>query len=430
MIKNFLRRAITVLFAACLTGFFFTACENSEEVGLDLTSPGERFHYVIDSTSVLSAATLRQDSLTSEKRTSSLLGSMNDPIFGRTTAHLLTQLRLSSNDVDFGTTPVIDSVVLLMKYQTWYGDTTTTQKVRVYELQKDLYFDSTYYSNFDMTGFYDPAMPIADFSYLPTPERDSVLIRLSDDFGQKLITTDTAYLTNNTEWLKYFRGLYLEAQATDQAGSIISYNFTGGKSRMTLYYHNEANDSLKYEIVINSNSTWINRFEHDYTGVQAGTIINDSLYSHPEAYLHGAAGSRAHIRIQFPDTVLAQINSGIAVNKAELIIRPASDPTIDRFERPKTLRVFNARPDGTNEFIDDLTLGEAYYGGIYDDKTQTYRFNIGRHMQNLLYPDSTRRKANTGLFLVLADERTSAARMVIDNSPGAIQLILTYTPLR
>jgi hypothetical protein len=430
MINSFLRKAALAFLTGGLTLFVWSGCNNSEEVGLNLTTPGERFHYVIDSSALVEVATLRQDSLTSEKRTSSLLGCMNDPVFGRTYAHLLTQLRLSSNEVEFGAGAILDSAMLLMKYQNWYGDTTTIQNIKVYEMLQDIYVDTTYYSNKDISGFYDPSNPVANFSYRPTPDRDSVLIRMDDAFGQRLLNTDTAYLSNNTEWLKYFRGLYLEAQTTEQDGSIISYNFSGGKSRLTLYYHNDSSDSLKYEIVINSNCTWMNLFSHDYSRSTIQAQINDSVYSHPLAFLQGSSGLRGHVKISFPDTVMAKLESGIAINKAELILKVAEDPNLARFERPKTLRVFNAKADGTNEFIDDLTLGEAYYGGIYDEETGTYRFNIGRHIQNLLHPDPSQRKDNTGLFLVLSEERTSAARLILDNKPGSVQLILTYTPLQ
>ena len=430
MIKKILLKAVFGLLSGGLFLFMAVACDNSEEVGLNLTSINERFRYRIDSSAVVTATTLRQDSLTTEKRTASLLGCMNDPVFGRSTAHLLTQLRLSSNDVDFGVAPVLDSAVLMLKYQSWYGDTTTQQDVRIYELSKDLYYDSTYYSNMDLSGFYDPASPIATFSYQPLPSQDSVLIRLSDDFGQKILEVDTSYLTDNTTWLTFFRGLYLEAQPVEQGGSIISYNFSGGSSRLTLYYHNSENDSLSYEVIINTNCTWINLFNHDYSLSSIEPLINDSLYEHPEVYLQCMAGTRAHIKITLPDSILSLVNSGVAINKAELVFSLAEDPTSSAFAIPSSLRVFNARTDLTNEYIEDLGLGDDYYGGTMDSVSGTYRFNIGRHIQTVIHPDTTQRIDNNGLLLVLSDERISAGRLMLKNGPEAMKLIITYTPIK
>ena len=144
MINTFLRKAGIRLLSGSLLFLSFTSCKNSDEIGLNLTPPGDKFKYHVDSTTVVTAGTCRQDSLTTEKRASSLLGCMNDPDFGQSTASLLAQLRLSSNDVDFGINPQIDSARLLMKYQGYYGDTTQLQSIRIYELTQDLFFDSTY----------------------------------------------------------------------------------------------------------------------------------------------------------------------------------------------------------------------------------------------------------------------------------------------
>ncbi len=57
------------------------SCDSSDKIGLEITPPGERFAYHTDSTSVIMVSTLKQDSLTSEKRERSLLGSINDPVW-------------------------------------------------------------------------------------------------------------------------------------------------------------------------------------------------------------------------------------------------------------------------------------------------------------------------------------------------------------
>ncbi|MFA6126665.1 MAG: DUF4270 domain-containing protein [Bacteroidales bacterium] len=432
MINNLLRKTGLVLLSGGLMLSSFNSCTNSDEIGLNLTPPGDRFHYVVDSTTVLTASTLRQDSVTTEKRTSSLLGCMNDPIFGRSTAHLLTQLRLSSNEVDFGVNPTIDSALLILKYQGYYGDTTAMQSMRIYELTKDLYFDSTYYSNLKMDGFYNPAVTVGDLSYYPTPDKDSLQIRLTDDFGNKLIRTDTANLSNPTTWLAFFKGLYFESQPVQQGGSIVYFDFTGGKSRLLLYYHNDVNDSLKYEVLINSSASWVNLFTHDYSSAPISSQINDSIDIHPEVYLQSMAGLRSFVKLQIPQAILDKVSDGITINKAELILTLPADPTETVFHKPTTIRVFKAGANGKNEFLDDLLLGEAYYGGTFNNKTSTYRFNIGRHIQNILHPDPAQRIENTGLFLVITDERTSANRLILKNGNvgGGMKLVITYTPLR
>jgi hypothetical protein len=428
MVSILLRKTGFALLSGGLMLLGVASCTNSDEIGLNLTPPGERFKYVVDSTTVITAATLRQDSLTSEKREICLLGSMNDPVMGQTTASLMTQLRLSSNDVDFGVNAVIDSAMLLMKYAGYSGDTSGIQKVRIYELTKDLYYDSTYFSNQKVEGWYNPDAPIADFSYRPTPEKDSVMIRLSDDFGNKLIHADTAYLSNNPAWLAWFKGLYLQAENVDQGGSVVYYDFKNGKSRLVLYYHNDAADSLQYEVVINSNCSWVNLFNHNYSTASMQGQINDSVFNHSSTFLQSMAGLRAKLKLDLPQALLDEVKTGVTINKAELIITVPDDPTAVKFPRPTSLRIYNVGEGDKNEFIDDLLLGESYYGGTFNALTSTYRFNIGLHLQNLLHPDSTMRVKNNGLFLVLTNERTSGNRLVLKNS--GMRLVVTYTPLQ
>lgn len=432
MINTFLRKTGTVLLSGSLIFLSFTSCTNSDEIGLNLTPPGDKFKYHVDSATVITASTLRQDSITSEKRTSSLLGCMNDPIFGRSTANLLTQLLLSSYEVDFGVNPQIDSAMLLLKYQGYYGDTTQLQSMRIYELTQNLYFDSTYYSNLNMTGFYNPAVTVGDFSYYPKPGQDSLMIRLSDELGNKLISTDTSNLSNNTTWLAFFKGLYFESQPVEQGGSIVYFDFTGGQSRLLLYYHNDADDSLKYEVVINSSSSWVNLFSHNYSGLPIANVINDSIGDNEKVYMQSMAGLRSHLKLELSDSIMSKINSGITINKAELIITIPDDPTVNSFGRPTSLSVYNATADGKNQYIEDLALGAAYYGGTFNSGTSTYRFNIGRHLQNILHPNSTQRIANNGMFLVITDERTSGSRLILKNGTvnGGMKLIITYTPVQ
>lgn len=432
MINTFLRKTGTVLLSGSLIFLSFTSCTNSDEIGLNLTPPGDKFKYHVDSATVITASTLRQDSITSEKRTSSLLGCMNDPIFGRSTANLLTQLLLSSYEVDFGVNPQIDSAMLLLKYQGYYGDTTQLQSMRIYELTQNLYFDSTYYSNLNMTGFYNPAVTVGDFSYYPKPGQDSLMIRLSDELGNKLISTDTSNLFNNTTWLAFFKGLYFESQPVEQGGSIVYFDFTGGQSRLLLYYHNDADDSLKYEVVINSSSSWVNLFSHNYSGLPIANVINDSIGDNEKVYMQSMAGLRSHLKLELSDSIMSKINSGITINKAELIITIPDDPTVNSFGRPTSLSVYNATADGKNQYIEDLALGAAYYGGTFNSGTSTYRFNIGRHLQNILHPNSTQRIANNGMFLVITDERTSGSRLILKNGTvnGGMKLIITYTPVQ
>ena len=423
------RHTTGVLVAAVV---FLGGCKNNEEVGLEITPPGERFTYTVDRAAVVRTTTFRQDSLTSERRSNVLLGTMNDPVFGLSKASFMTQLRLSTNDVNFGSEIVLDSVRLLIKYKSAYGDTTSLQKIRIYELQESLYYDSTYYSNIDPAFYIKDGNPVAEFEYYPTPGADSLFIPVHEDLGYKILRADSVHLADNPAFLKYFKGLFLTAEPTDGTGAITYFNLQGGKSRMILYYRNSAADSLSYELVVNNNCTWVNLFDHDYSGSPIGGVINDSASDHERFYLQAMSGLRGYLNIAFGDSILMAAEKGVSVNKAELVIPvdPGADNTA--YPRPVALRLFGAKEDGTNSFIDDIFLGDDYYGGYYNVTRKAYIFNIARHVQNLLHPVEADRIENKGLFLTINDDRISAGRVILQNGAGdqGIGLTITYTIIR
>ena len=75
-----------------------------------------------------------------------LLGSMNDPVFGLTQAGFYTQFRFTSAGQNFGSAPILDSVVLQLSLASIYGDTTTLQTVHVYQLTDSITSSDPYYS--------------------------------------------------------------------------------------------------------------------------------------------------------------------------------------------------------------------------------------------------------------------------------------------
>lgn len=414
-----------------LLGMLVTAwsCDDSDELGLELTPPGERFAYHKDTSATVRMTTLLQDSLTTERRNPVLLGSAYDDVFGYQQAGFVTQLRLPSSNVEFGEGLQLDSAVLLLKYAGYYGDTTTQQHLKVYELLDDLVFDSTYYSNQDLSGYFDDMNPIAEKSFYPNPTGDSLAFRVDDEIGRKILEADTSHLADNNTFLEFFKGLYLATDPVSSGGAISYFNLAGGKSRLSLYYSNAEEDSLSYEVLINDDCAWINVFSHNYDQALVEPYINDSVYTNELVFIQGTAGLRAGMSLEFSDSLLQMAEKGIAINKAELILPIASEYVTDIRTKPLNLALYGAKADGTNDFIEDIFLGEDYYDGGFHPEKEAYVFNIARHVQNLLHPDSTQRIPNAGLFLVISDARMSANALVLRNSTSdnGIRLSLTYT---
>ena len=214
--------------------------------------------------------TTKEDSLRSDEASYALLGSYLDPVFGLHSASFYSQLRLSSNNADFGTSPVADSIVLTLVYKAVYGDTLTPQTVNVYELDENIYRDSSYYSN---DAFATAGVMLGSKTFVPAP-LDSVWvdsvkkapplrIKLDPFLAQRFIAVSgSANLADNSSFLEFFKGIYVTTNPVGSKGAILSFDLLNSLSQVTMYYKNSTSDSLKYNFVINENCARINHFDH------------------------------------------------------------------------------------------------------------------------------------------------------------------------
>ena len=130
----------------------FTACKKKDtDIGLDVQGGTALGLNTIDTFEIRTYCELI-DSVSSQLKSSNLLGSYVDPKLGTADYGFVTQLLLSANNPNFGDQSeiTIDSVVLSLRYSTLntvskYGEL-DPQTFEVYEVLDDIYYDSTYYT--------------------------------------------------------------------------------------------------------------------------------------------------------------------------------------------------------------------------------------------------------------------------------------------
>ena len=132
--------------------FFLGACEKEpSEIGLNFKAH-EKLNIYSSDTLTISALTYSMDSTRSDESPYSLAGVVNDMVFGTSEAAFIAQIRLPEALYP-GKNIVVDSVILILVPDTvlMYGDPLTKLNLKVYELEKRLYLDSSYYSNLDVS---------------------------------------------------------------------------------------------------------------------------------------------------------------------------------------------------------------------------------------------------------------------------------------
>jgi hypothetical protein len=281
-----------------------------------------------------------------------LLGVYNDPIYGQTTASVVSQLRTNLIDPDFGDNVVLDSVVISVPYFSKATETTEEGET-IYELDSvfgdspmklSIYESNYFLRDFDPTSSINDSQvyysnqttgnsPISDAllegtllyeknSFLPD-ERQIVLKNEDDEitgrsvpalrisfkanvpedqdeieyWEQKIIEkSGQPELSNINNFNDYFRGIYFKAEATNGTGTMSLLNFANTNANITLYYTKDntlsTGDPIQSTFVLN------------FTGNRVNFLSNDSVFTDGDEnlgdeklYLKGGEGSMAVVKL-------------------------------------------------------------------------------------------------------------------------------------
>ena len=435
--KYFLFTVLLFVYAA-----FISSCKDPDKLGLEVQPSSDQLSVIHTDTTHVVTRTVREDTLRSSNVSLQLLGSYNDPIFGRSDASFYTQ-------VYFGLLPVLgaatdalvaDSLVLILAYSGHYGDTTTSQVAHVYRITEDILLDSSYYT--DKT-FTDDGVDLANnFTFLPLPstpvtvnsvvESPELRIPLSMSLATQLVNLNgQSTFADNSTWIEYFKGLYVKTDPESGPagqGSISYFDLYSPYSRMSLYFHNTTTgiDSLHYDFSF-ANTSKVNHQEHTYNGsaTDVGHQLMDSTFNDTLNYIQSMGGVKT--KITFPYLKHFVDSGNIAINKAELDITVQSG-SANTFAPMSQLFLVAIDSVGNSNFLIDYYEGASYFGGTYNSTTGTYTFNIGRQLQRIL----SGQVSDHGMYLISSGSVVQASRVIIGsgkNTTYPMKLRLFYTKL-
>jgi hypothetical protein len=439
--RNMLRPWGTMLIAML---FVWSACNKSDnDVGLSIQPPGDKLNLATSDTTEIIAYSQLVDSVKTDETSISMLGSMLDPVFGRTTASFYTELRLVKTAFSFGENPVADSMILKLEYEKYYGDTNAVLTVKVYEMDERIHIDSAYFSN-DFVSF-NPTL-LAQKTFTPDFRNDVIadgdtldphlrlnMTELTPSLVDKLLAAPADSMATNESFLNYFHGLYVTVESATSGGIIMYLDLISPLSRMTLHYHNDSGDSLEFDYSINSNCARFGRFVHDYnlgsTEFRNQVVYGDTALGRKVCYTQAMGGVKTHILL--PNIRNYYDNGKIAVNEARLFLRTYEE------EPPLPLATYvvlvRRQPNGGYSVLEDQLEGANYFGGYYDKNAGGYWFRITQTVQDLMRSDDP----FSGFDLYLSGGAINAERVLIagtdpqapDDPEKRMKLVVTYTLL-
>jgi len=379
------------------------SCEDDPtQVGLELKSVLGRVQPVcIDTISVFTSVE-SMDSIRTDHFDYAFLGNFRDPVFGWTDASFASQYRLSQ-PWSPGHNADVDSVKLFLVVDRYNGNETTLQTVNVYELYKTLFYDSLYYSNFNVKDSISE-WPVGSATFHPGDTM--IVVYLSKTFGRKIIR-DTAVLKNQDLFLSHFKGFYINTDKTSGSneGGFIRIHLLTAESYLAIYYHNDLNSQAVYPLYINSYSARVNIFEHKYDEAPAETRIRYLNQGKEDSvmYVQGLGG--VYTRMDIPGMKPFR-DSSIILNSVKLFL-PVDTILPTPIQKPSGLSVM-IRKDGTLYHIFDVNLPE-FYDGSLNKEEGIYKIGLTKHFQDYLLG----RNNYTTFYLVVNDFRVNSERVVL-----------------
>ena len=434
-----MKNKLTILIAPailCWCFFYLQGCKEPLIEDTDLLTLDDNLDLAKD-TLHTKVFTLYQDALESYGVSAGVLGTVTDVNFGNSYASLYAQCGLSSNNITFGDGKQLDSVVLSLRYLTTYGKFTQPLTVSVYEVTQNM-VDSYKYKTNDAFSVAIP--PIGTLNNWIPNLTDSVStmaqgkllphlrVRLDDSFGNKILNADATALADNTGFRNLFKGFYITTASSATGNGIVNLDLASSVTGITLYYHNNADDSLIFRLPVSG--VTVNHFDNVYTGSPVATsVTNPNPAGEQQMFIQGGAGTKGKILI----TDLDSLPENIAINKAEIVFSQRMNSTDTFYNAPELLDLYRIDDAGQPQGIEDDGL--TGFGGVLTAETVNgetvyrYRFNIKKYFQKLLQGVYN----NNGFLLQVYRENLKTERVVIANSSTdskyQITVEVTYTKL-
>ena len=186
---------------------------NPSIIGLEVQPDSEKITISSNSSTIIDFTNESEESLINNPSIN-FLGESEYNYFSKNKASFITQILLSENNLMLEDNLTVDSVVLSYNYSDYYGDLAGISSINVQKIDQDIYSDTIYYSNDFSYDDFSQLTNIAEDYYVSFDSLNPVIrINIDKDIGQQILELDNTVLSNNDDFLDYFKGFFMSAQA-------------------------------------------------------------------------------------------------------------------------------------------------------------------------------------------------------------------------
>ena len=381
-------------------------------------------------TFTLKTRTVLEDSLRSDATSYQLLGATRTSDYGLNTAAMSLSFSLPSSTFAFPAGVVIDSVVFQGEYtgpEQYVGNLNTPMTVKVSQLDKRLYIDSTYYSNSPIPSSSSVSYPgilhkLSDSVFITENGAVKALApQMRIKLGQGIVdifqNAGSNDLGSNTAFQNYFNGLKFEVETAGLAngqGSIAYFNFNKLSSGLAVYF----NDTGKYVFPVGENGVKVGTYNHDFSGVTSiQNQLSDTAGNFDITYVQSMAGLKT--RIDIPNLLNLVDQGAYGIVDAKFVFYYDKSTTSTEFPAFNRMLLLKRDSNNQNNFVADQIINSNFYGGTKQDDGY-YEFHITREIQDIL--NNYRLNGlnlNTGFFLITpSDNPVSGSHLKMNMQKG------------
>ena len=394
--KKQMNKIKSILSVFLFGGLMVSCNSDADDLGKNLfdgnSVTGNQVSYDLVAYNINNGDVVRADSYALQRAT---LGAFTEGHFGTQKSAYVTQVRLSKYAPDFGTNPVVDSVVLeikpqydvttkavtttnvthggqtakqtLTKYEAVkYGNPATAMNIDVHEIATDLGAVGT--EKLSNSPVATSGVPLgtkafsgnvyavginktSDNTALLTREA-GVRIQLDKNYFRDKIANKSGAteLSNESNFINYFKGLKISVRENN--GYLI--NFAPNEVTMTMYYRS-GGKSNTFSFDLGSSNVHFNQIS--YTRSSTFNTVMASINStngDPLLYMQGMGGPGAGIKLNgtgISDLKRLYRDNGAAILSAKVRLYTDTNTWNNSYTKPVS---FLVRKQGETDFITDL----------------------------------------------------------------------------
>lgn len=413
---NWPTRTYILLLLSFLT---FTACENPD-VALDLEGETRLETSFTDTVTIKAATVLLNDSILGFKRGNLLTGQARDAAnnFGTVKATTFTEVALGSGSFTDAANAVIDSMVLSLDYDEYYGDTTQNLTVRVHRLQEAFREDQIYFADRGIP--YQEAV-LGSRTFKPRPKQtvksfnaDSsaivrqpipLKIRLDNALANQILAQRETILASQEAFVNFLPGLALTSN--ENAKAILGFNPASDSTYLRIYYR-AGDKRYRYNFFLNQNNNRLNqvtanRANTPLAGLQQAGDAIASTATNNRIFLQESTGLKGKITFPYITTLKEKLN-GAFINRAELVfpvVGNTSDvsPYLYLYETNNSNKILRYKTTPRSLSGDGAHYPAGYSSpaaAVYSAKEKAYILNVTSYVQALIYDIRPKEKTSTG----------------------------------